>query len=104
MPEFNDRRTNAKPFMGQKLTSRDINPNSRASVPAKGAGIKGQSDYVNKVDAVSGSIAKGKTTLRREGIYNYANEGVKIMGSSSKMKRAAAKLAGKPPVNKRKPK
>jgi hypothetical protein len=104
MPEFNDRRSGAKPFMGAKLTPMDVNPSSRASVPAKGAGIKNQSDYVSKVGGLAGTIAKGKTTLRKEGIYNYANEGVKIMGSSSKMKRAAAKLAGKPPVNKRKPK
>jgi hypothetical protein len=49
-------------------------------------------------------MAEGKSILRRQGIYNHADGGVKVYGSSSKQRRAAAKLAGKPPVNQRKAK
>lgn len=93
-----------KPAMGAPLQARDLNVVSRASVPAKGAGIKSKSDYLAKTSHVGSQIAEGKSTLRRQGIYNHADGGVKLYGSASKQRRAAAKLAGKPPVNQRKAK
>jgi hypothetical protein len=49
------------------------------------------------------SIAKGKTTLRSQGMGKYISEGARAVDSTSKTKRLAAKAAGKPPVNQRKP-
>lgn len=94
--EFNDRRT-AKPVFPSDLAA------AKSSVPSKGANIRSREDYVKAHTGIDGMLAKGKATLRKTpGAYAQgANGGVKIQGSKSKQRRAAAVLAGKPPVNQR---
>jgi hypothetical protein len=94
---------NEKQFRGQPLHRADLNPVSRASVPARGSGISSKADYLKTTDWMGKKMAEGKAELRAGGIYHYADAGVRLYGSSSKQRRAAAKLAGKLPVNKRKP-
>lgn len=57
---------------------------------------------VNNPDSLKQSIAKGKTTLRSQGMGKLISPGARAVDSTSKTKRMAAKAAGKPPVSQRK--
>lgn len=87
---------------GAPLRPESLNPATRASVPKKGSGITSKEGYLKSATQMGQTMAAGKAQLRNAGKYNWADAGVKLYGSSSKQKRAAAKLAGKPPVNQRK--
>lgn len=100
---------NNKQFMGQPLKPYAINPNSIHSVPKKGFMGKPSSPAeatakAKMANGVFDNTPDRKREARKMGLSNYIDRNTQIYGSSSKMRRAKAVLAGKPPVNQRKPK